>query len=95
MLVDVESSRVITYQAAWRISKGLPYSKEAAMAKAWVSDAYNRVVNLGTQAHGGVAIIEDHDMPMYFKRAKAAELAFGDGRSHRKTLAKGLGFIEP
>jgi 3-oxocholest-4-en-26-oyl-CoA dehydrogenase beta subunit len=92
MLVDVETSRVITYEAAWKASKGLPYSKEAAMAKAWVSDAYNRVVNVGTQAHGGVAIIEDHDMPMYFKRAKAAEVAFGDARFHRKTLSTGLGF---
>jgi len=92
MLVDVESSRVIAYEAAWKLSNGLPYSREAAMAKAWVSDAYQRVVALGTQSHGGVSIIEDHDMPLYFRRAKAAEIAFGDARSHRKTVARNLGF---
>ena len=92
MLVDVESSRVITYEAAWRLSKGMPYSDEAEMAKAWTSDAYSRVVATGTQAHGGVSIIEDHDMPMYFRRAKAAELAFGDGKFHRKNIARSLGF---
>lgn len=92
MLVDVESSRVITYEAAWKLSKGLPYSNEADMAKAWTSDACSRVVATGTQAHGGVSIIEDHDMPMYFKRAKAAELAFGDGKFHRRNIAKALGF---
>jgi len=92
MLVYVESARVIAYEAAWKLSNGMPYSREAAMAKAWVSDAYQRVVALGTQSHGGVSIIEDHDMPLYFRRAKAAELVFGDARFHRKTVARKLGF---
>lgn len=92
MLVEVEGSRAATYETAWRISTGRPFSSEAAITKAWVSDAYQRVVALGTQAHGGVSIIEDHDLPLYFRRAKAAELAFGDARFHRKTVARELGF---
>lgn len=92
MLVDVESSKVIAYEAAWKLSNGLPYSREAAMAKAWVSNAYQRVVALGTQSHGGVSIMEDHDLPLYYRRAKAAELTFGDARFHRKTVARKLGF---
>jgi len=92
MLIAVEGSRATAYEAAWRVSTGRPYSIEAAMTKAWVSDAYNRTVALGTQAHGGVSIIEDHDLPLYYRRAKAAELAFGDARFHRKTVARKLGF---
>jgi len=92
MLIEVEGARASTYEAAWRVSTGRPYSIEAAMTKAWVSDGYNRVVALGTQAHGGVSIMEDHDLPLYFRRAKAAELAFGDARLHRKTVASELGF---
>jgi alkylation response protein AidB-like acyl-CoA dehydrogenase len=92
MLVDVESARLIAYEAAWKLTSGQPYSREAAMAKAWVSDAYQRVVALGTQAHGGVAIIENHDMPLYFRRAKASEIIFGDARFHRKKVARELGF---
>ena len=92
ILVDVESSRATTYDTAWRISTGRPYSMEAAITKAWVSDAYRRVVALGTQAHGGVSIIEDHDMPLYYRRAKAAELAFGDARFYRKIVARNMGF---
>ena len=90
--IDVESSKVITDEAVWKLSTGQPCSKEAAMAKAWVSEAYEHVVTLATQAHGGVAIIQDHDMPLYFRRAKAGELFFGDGRFHRKTVARELGF---
>jgi alkylation response protein AidB-like acyl-CoA dehydrogenase len=92
MLEDVEGSRAAAYETAWRLSTGRPYSVEAAITKAWVSDAYLRVVALGTQAHGGVSIMEDHDLPRYFRRAKAAELAFGDARFHRKTVARELGF---
>jgi len=92
MLLEVEGSRAGTYDAAWRISTGRPYSDEAAITKAWVSDAYQRVVALGTQSHGGVSIMEDHDLPRYFRRAKAAELLFGDARFHRKTVARKLGF---
>ena len=91
MLMDVDSSKAITYEAAWRLTKGLPCTREAAMAKAFVSDAYRRVVILGTQAHGGVGIMEEHDMQLYFRRAKAGELAFGDARFHRKTVAHRLG----
>ena len=92
MLVDLDCSMTITYEAAWRLSQGLPCTKEAAMAKAFVSKAYNRVVTLGTQVHGGTGIIDVHDMTLYFRRAKSAELAFGDARYHRKTVAQRLGF---
>lgn len=92
MLSDVDSSKVVTYEAVWKISTGLPCTIEAAMAKAWVSEAYRRIVFLATQVHGGVGIMKDHDMPLYLRRAKAAELAFGDAGFHRKAVAHELGF---
>ncbi len=92
MAIDLESSQVITDEAIWRMSKGLSCSKEIAMAKAFVSDACQRIVHLGTQAHGGVALISDHDLPLYFRRAKSAELFFGDSRFHRKTVSRSIGF---
>lgn len=90
MVTDVDGSRFITYQAAWMLSEALPATKEVAMAKAWVSEAFRRVTALGHQIHGGVGFIEDHDMPLYYKRAKAWELAFGDADFHREVVAKAL-----
>lgn len=92
MLADVDSSRMITYEAAWRISEGLPFAIEAAMAKSWTSDAYRRVVLLGHQVCGGSGLIVEHDMPRYFKGAKVSEIAFGDGRSNRRLVADRLGY---
>ena len=88
---DVEGSRYITYQAAWRLSEGLPAQQEVAMAKAWVNDAYRRVCALGHQIHGGIGFTKEHDMQLYYRRAKAAELAFGESDYHRELVAQKLG----
>ena len=61
------------------------------MAKAWVSDAYKRTTALGHQCFGGMAYMEDHDMHLYLKQAKAAELVFGDADFHRELLAQTIG----
>lgn len=91
MVTDVDGSRYIAYEAIWRVSEGMDASKEVSMAKAWVSDAYRRVCALGHQIHGGIGFTKEHDMQLYFRRAKAAELAFGDGDYHRELVAQHLG----
>jgi len=91
MVTDVDGSKYITYEAAWKLSEGLPATTEVSMAKAWVSEAYRRVTLLGHQIHGAIGFCMDHDMPLYFKRAKAAEPTFGDADFHREMVAKELG----
>lgn len=91
MATDVEGSRYITYQAAWRLAEGLDAEREVAMAKAWVSEAYRRVCALGHQCHGAIGFTQEHNMQLYFRRAKAAELAFGDADFHRELVAQALG----
>jgi len=91
MATDVDGSKYITYEAAWKVSEGLPATMEVSMAKAWTSEAYRRVTLLGHQIHGGVGFYMDHDMPLYFKRAKAAEPSFGYADGHREIVAKQLG----
>ena len=91
MVTDVDGSKYITYEAAWKVSEGLPATMEVSMAKAWVTQAYQRVTLLGHQIHGGIGFTEEHDMPLYFKRAKAAEATFGDADWHREVVAKQLG----
>jgi alkylation response protein AidB-like acyl-CoA dehydrogenase len=91
MMIDVDGCRFLTYEAAWKLSEGLPCAKEIAMAKAWTSDAYRQVAATGQQIFGGVSFTVDHDMPLYFKRAKAAEVTLGDGNFHREVLARELG----
>lgn len=91
MATDVDGARLIAYQAAWMMSEALPCTREVAMAKAWLSDAYRRVTAIGHQVHGGVGFTKDHDMQLYYRRAKAGELAFGDADFQREVVAAELG----
>ncbi len=91
MATDVDEVKFLTYQAAWRLSEGHRATREIAMAKARASDACRRVSLLGTKIHGGIGITMEYDMQLYFRRAKAAEMVFGDGDFHRETVARELG----
>ncbi len=93
MLMDVDGCYYITYQAAWRLSEGLPCTREVSIAKAWVSDAYHRICVTGHQVHGGIGFVEDHDMGLYYRRAKAQELSFGDADFHRRIVEGEIGLI--
>jgi len=91
MATDVDGCRFITYEAAWKLSEGLPCSLEVSMAKAWVSEAYRRTCAEGHQIHGGIGFIKDHDMQLYYRRAKTSELLFGDADYHRELGAQQIG----
>ena len=89
MLVDVENSKSITYYAAWALDEGSPEAPLAvSMAKAYVSDAYRRVAAAGIQLHGGIGFTWEHDLHLYFKRAKGSEFTFGDATYHRERVAQ-------
>jgi alkylation response protein AidB-like acyl-CoA dehydrogenase len=91
ILTYVDTSKFMTYQAAWRISQGLPFEKEASMCKAWVSDSYRQLAALGHQVMAGTGFMEETDLQLYFKQAKAAETAFGDADFHREIVAGQIG----
>ena len=91
MMIDLEGIRYITYLAAWKVNEGLPFGKEAAIAKAWASEAYRRISDLAHQSHGAIGFCEDHDLPLYSKRAKASEFAFGDAQFQRRFVAQKIG----
>ena len=91
MLVDVENAKSLTYYAAWAIDEGLTEAPLAvSMAKAYASDAYRKVAGAGIQLHGGIGFTWEHDLQLYFKRAKASEVAFGDATWHRERVARML-----
>ncbi len=91
MATDVDGARFSTYQAAWMLSEGLPCTKEVAMAKAWIGEASQRVIDLAHQIHGAIGVSMEHDLHFYTRRAKAAELAFGDANFYREMVAREMG----
>jgi 3-oxocholest-4-en-26-oyl-CoA dehydrogenase beta subunit len=91
MKIDLDGARFATYEAAWKISRGLPCILEISVAKAWVNQAYDRICASGHQIHGGSGVMKDYDMELYSRRAKAAEFFLGDTDFHKEIVAKQLG----
>ncbi len=91
MMIDLEGMRYVTYLAAWKANDNQPFAKEAAVAKAWSGQAYKRICDLAHQCHGAIGFCEDHDLPLYSRRAKTYEFALGDSRFQRRFVAKEIG----
>jgi alkylation response protein AidB-like acyl-CoA dehydrogenase len=89
MLVDIENAKSLTYYAAWAADENSSETALAtSMAKAYVSDAYRKVSATGIQLHGGIGFTWEHDLHLYFKRAKSSEFTFGDATYHRERVAQ-------
>jgi alkylation response protein AidB-like acyl-CoA dehydrogenase len=90
MATYVDGTRFVTYQAAWRISKGLPATREIAIAKAWAAEAYEWVITKAHQIFGAIGVTIDHDLHFYTTRGKSAQLSYGDADFWRELVAKSM-----
>jgi alkylation response protein AidB-like acyl-CoA dehydrogenase len=89
MFLMTEGARSAAYYAAWAVSENDPSAKLAvSVAKACCSDAAREVGNRGAQVHGGIGFTWEHNLQLYYKRAKASEIMFGDANYHREEIAR-------
>jgi alkylation response protein AidB-like acyl-CoA dehydrogenase len=89
MYLETESSRSAAYYAAWALQENAPDASAAvSIAKIYASDAGRTVGNRGIQIHGGMGFTWENDLHLYYRRAKASEIAFGDATFHRERLAR-------
>jgi alkylation response protein AidB-like acyl-CoA dehydrogenase len=93
MVSEIEPARSLVWYAAYAYDHETRNAARAAsMAKARLSDVYARTTNRAVQIHGGIGFTWEHDMHLWFKRAKWNEAAFGDATYHRERLAQLAGF---
>jgi 3-oxocholest-4-en-26-oyl-CoA dehydrogenase beta subunit len=91
MWTAMQTSRYLVYETAWMESEGLPCAKEASMTKAYLNEVYKDVAKWAVRLHGGIATSSDHDIPFYYRRSKAADIAFGGTDFHREIVAQKIG----
>lgn len=89
MFLLTESSRSATYFAAYALNEGVPEARSAvSVAKTYASDAGREVGNRGVQVQGGMGFTWENDVHLFYRRAKANEIAFGDATFHRERIAR-------
>lgn len=90
MGTEIELARNQIYKAAWLKDKGLPFKKEAAMAKLFASEIAMRVCNEAIQIHGGNGYMREYHVERYLRDAKLMEIGEGTSEIQRIVIARQL-----
>jgi alkylation response protein AidB-like acyl-CoA dehydrogenase len=87
MATEIEAARLLTYRAAFLKDKGLRYSKEAAQAKLFASEAAVKASINAVQIHGGYGYMKEYDVERYFRDSKLTEIYEGTSEVQRLVIA--------
>jgi len=90
MATQVEASRLLIYNAAYRASAGLSYSQESAMAKLFASETAMKVTTQAVQLHGGYGYTRDFPVERMMRDAKITEIYEGTSEIQRVVIGAGL-----
>ncbi|EJS75650.1 acyl-CoA dehydrogenase [Bacillus cereus] len=88
MATDVEAARLLTYQAAWLESEGLPYGKESAMSKVFAGDTAMKVTTEAVQVFGGYGYTKDYPVERYMRDAKITQIYEGTQEIQRLVISR-------
>ena len=93
VFTEIELARSAVLAAAMALDEAHPQAAQiVSAAKARCSDAFVLAGNEGVQMHGGIGMTDEHDIGFFLKRARAAEITFGDGAHHRERFAALQGY---
>ena len=93
LFMDIELARSTVMAAARAVDAGEAEAETLiCLAKARCSDTFVLAANEGVQMHGGIGMTDEHEAGFYIKRARVAEMTFGDAAWHRERWARLRGY---
>ncbi|MCM3162412.1 acyl-CoA dehydrogenase [Metabacillus litoralis] len=90
MATNIEAARLLTYQAAWLESEGLPYGKESAMSKLFAGDTAMKVTTEAVQVFGGYGYTKDYPVERFMRDAKITQIYEGTQEIQRLVISRML-----
>ncbi|MDI6893207.1 MAG: acyl-CoA dehydrogenase family protein [Bacillota bacterium] len=91
MATRIELARWAVYRAAWMRERGIPHTKEAAMAKLFASETAMDAARDAVQIHGGYGYTREYPVERYFRDAKMLEIGEGTSEILRLVISRQLG----
>jgi alkylation response protein AidB-like acyl-CoA dehydrogenase len=86
----VQCTRLLIQRAAWLKDSGQPFSREAAMAKLYGSEAATWVTHQAIQVHGGYGYVKEYAVERYYRDARVMEIYEGTSEIQRLVIARSL-----
>ena len=88
MAIEIEAARLMVYNAARMKDAGIPFVKEAAMAKYFVSQVAERVASQAVEIFGGYGFVKDYPVEKLYRDAKIGKIYEGTSNMQLATIAK-------
>jgi alkylation response protein AidB-like acyl-CoA dehydrogenase len=88
MATEIEAARLMVYNAARMKDAGIPFVKEAAMAKLFSSQVAERVTSLAIEIYGGYGFTRDYPVEKYWRDSKIGKIYEGTSNMQLATIAK-------
>ncbi len=86
--IDVETARLLVYNAARLRDAGRPFLTEAAMCKLHASEAAERVASLAVNLFGGYGFVKDYPVEKLYRDAKIGQIYEGTSNLQLQTIAR-------
>jgi len=90
MATGIEASRLLVYQTARLKDRGVPFTRQSAMAKLLASTVAMKAADTAIQIHGGAGYMTDHPVERYFRDAKLMEIGEGTSQIQKLVIAREL-----
>lgn len=90
MATQIDAARLLVYRAAYLEDKGLPFIKEASMAKVFAPEVAMFVTTKAIQIYGGYGYVKDYPLERYFRDARITGIYEGTDEMQRMTIARSL-----
>lgn len=90
MATEIDAARLLTYRAAWLAEQGRTFTKEAAMAKLFASEAANRAAYKAIQIFGGYGYTKEFAVERFFRDARITTIYEGTSEIQRLVIARRL-----
>ena len=88
MATETEAARTLTLKAAQMVDEGKNVMKEAAMAKLFASEVFNRVADRAVQIHGGMGYVSEYPVERYYRDARITKIYEGTNEIQRIIIAR-------
>jgi acyl-CoA dehydrogenase len=86
--IELHAARLMVWHAAWLLDQGQPARNETSMAKVFVSETVDRVIDRSLQICGALGISEDIPLASFYREARAFRIYDGPSEVHRISVAR-------
>lgn len=86
--IDIETGRAVLWRACWELDQGRSAAQHTSIAKTYVSEAVNRVVDRAVQVCGALGISEDVPLSRLYREVRPFRIYDGPSETHRWAIAK-------